>query len=67
MQEDGQTQAIIATHSPIIMALPGAALLRMVPGGLEPVRLEDTDHFRLMHQFVNDPAGMLEIMLDGSP
>lgn len=67
LQDDSQAQAIIATHSPIIMALPGARLLRMVPGGLEPVRLEDTDHFRLMRQFVNDPDGMLAAMLDGSP
>lgn len=67
MQDDGQTQALIATHSPIIMALPGARLLRMVPGGLEPVRLEDTDHFRLMHAFVNDPEGMLAAMIDGAP
>lgn len=67
MQDNGQTQAIVATHSPIIMALPGAALLRMTRGGLEPVRLEDTDHFRLMRQFVLDPEGMLAAMIDGSP
>lgn len=67
MQDSEQTQAIVATHSPIIMALPGATLLRMTPSGLEPVRLEDTDHFRLMRQFVLDPDGMLAAMIDGLP
>src|SRR5882757_7378077 len=45
MEEGGQTQVIMATHSPLLMALPGARLLRMDKYGVEPVALEDTDHF----------------------
>lgn len=67
MQDNGQTQAIVATHSPILMALPDAALLRMTRGGLEPVRLEETDHYRIWREFSLDPAGTVAAMIDGSP
>ena len=64
MDLGGQTQAIIATHSPILMALPGARLLKMGKYGLEPTLLEDTEHFRIMREFVSDRHGFIEAMLD---
>lgn len=66
MQQDRLAQAIVVTHSPIIMAVPGATLLRMDRGGLEPVRLEDTDHYRLMRRFVLDPDGTIDDMIGNS-
>lgn len=60
----GQTQAIIATHSPILMALSGARLLKMGKYGLEPTLLEDTEHFRILREFVSDRYGFVEAMLD---
>lgn len=66
LEENGQSQVLIATHSPIIMAHPGACLLAMTRHGLSPTRLEDTEHFQLMRQFVNDPAGVLAAMVDGA-
>jgi predicted ATPase len=65
MNAEAMTQVILATHSPIIMALPGARLLRIDRGGFEPVRLEDTDHFRLLRAFTSDWRGVVEAMLDG--
>jgi predicted ATPase len=64
MQDGNQTQVIIATHSPILMALPGAELLRMSKYGLEPVELEDTEHFRIMREFVNDRDGFVRAMME---
>ncbi|WP_374303442.1 AAA family ATPase [Ferrovibrio sp.] len=55
-QTGGQVQAIIATHSPILMSLPGAALLSLDGGALHPVRLEDTEHYRVTRSFLADPA-----------
>ena len=52
MQQNGQTQVIMATHSPILMALPDARLLRLEKYGLMRVRLEDTDHYRLMRELI---------------
>jgi len=46
------------------MACPDVTLLRLSKYGLEPVSLEDTDHFRLMREFFNDPQGFLEMMLE---
>jgi predicted ATPase len=48
-------QVIMATHSPILMAYPGARLLKLSKYGLEPTSLESTDHFRLMKAFCQDP------------
>lgn len=56
-------QVIMATHAPILMACPNAALLRIDKYGLYPALLEDIDHFRLMREFCNDPKGFLEMML----
>ncbi|CUS45690.1 MAG: AAA family ATPase [Pseudomonadota bacterium] len=64
MDKGAQSQVIMATHSPILMALPGISLLRMGKYGLEPVRLEDTEHFRIMREFVSDRHGFVEAMLD---
>ena len=64
MQAEEKTQVIIATHSPILMALPGARLLRMGKYGLDPVELQDTEHFSIYRQFMSDPAGFVAAMLE---
>lgn len=64
MQSSSISQVIMATHSPLLMACPGAKLLRMTKYGIEPVRLEDTDHFRLLREFCVDPDGFLAGALD---
>lgn len=63
IQERRQAQVIMATHSPILMALPDARLLAMTRGGLDPVALGETAHFRLYREFMLDPAGTMEAML----
>lgn len=63
MQEGGQTQAVVITHSPILMACPGARLLGMGKYGIEPIELEDTPHFRIYRQFALDPHGVVSDML----
>ncbi|MCE4223889.1 AAA family ATPase [Methylobacterium sp. C25] len=64
MEAGHQSQVLIVTHSPIIMAHPGARLLRMNRYGLEPVALEDTEHFRIMREFVGDPDGTIKAMIE---
>lgn len=60
MDESKKCQVIMATHSPMLMAYPGATLLQLTRGGLAPTTLEETDHFRLMRQFTQDPQGFVE-------
>jgi predicted ATPase len=64
MQQGAQSQAIIVTHSPILMALPEARLLAMGRYGIEPIELEDTSHFSIYRQFIADPHGLVGDMLE---
>jgi predicted ATPase len=64
MERSGMCQVIMATHSPLLMAAPGAALLRLAKNGIEPVRLESTDHFRVMREFCADPELFIETMIE---
>jgi predicted ATPase len=63
MDDIGDCQVIMATHSPMLMAYPDARLLRLTKHGLEPVRLQDTDHFKSMREFCQDPKGFVEAAL----
>ena len=51
MELSGHCQIIMATHSPVLMAYPNARLLRLSKYGLEPVSVEQTDHFKIMREF----------------
>jgi predicted ATPase len=59
MEELKQCQVIMATHSPLLMAYPGADLLYLSREGLVPTALSDTGHFRLMQAFFENPAGFV--------
>ena len=63
IQQAGQSQVIMATHAPILMALPDARLLRLEKYGPVPVALEDSDHYRMMREFILDPHGIVDMML----
>jgi predicted ATPase len=60
MEQSTICQVVIATHSPLLMAYPGAQLLRLNSYGLRPVTLEQTEHYKVMREFYQDPAGFVE-------
>ncbi len=60
MDQSGHCQIIMATHSPMLMAYPGARLLRLSKYGLEPVTVQETDHYKVMREFCADPQGFIE-------
>src|SRR5262249_18496525 len=64
MDQSGICQIIMATHAPILMAYPSARLLRLAKYGLEPITLQETDHYRLMREFCADPASFIETMME---
>ena len=47
----GHAQFIVATHSPILLSLPGARILSFDGACVRPVAFEDTDHLRLYRDF----------------
>ena len=57
------SQFIIATHSPIIMAYPNARIYQ-INEGFEQVNYEDTEHYHVMHSFLNNTHKMLDILLE---
>ena len=64
MEQSGHCQVIMATHAPMLMAYPDARLLRLSKDGLEPVAVEDTDHYKVMREFCEDPKGFVEAVVE---
>lgn len=62
-QRSGRVQAIIATHSPILMSLPGASLLSLDGGQIGPTTPEETEHHRVMRSFLGNPEKALRELL----
>lgn len=57
-------QFIIATHSPILMAYPDSILYDLGDSGIEVKTLEETDHFLITKEFVNNRQRMLRELLE---
>jgi len=58
------SQLIIATHSPILMAYPGAQILQLDGGEIRPVEYEETEHYQVTRQFFDRRERMLRILLN---
>jgi predicted ATPase len=58
------SQFVIATHSPILMAYPDALILHCTPNGIRPVRYEDTEHFRITRDFLLHRDKVLAILME---
>ena len=53
-------QFIIATHSPLIMALPGAVILSFDQQPIQPIGYAQTEHYTLTRAFLNNPDSFLQ-------
>lgn len=60
---NANSQFIIATHSPILMAYPNAQIYVCTPSGLRSIAYEDTEHFNVMHDFIVNPRRTLDALL----
>ena len=56
--QDG-AQLIIATHSPILMAYPGAEIFLLDDDEIRETEYRETDHYLLTRDFLNHPERML--------
>lgn len=59
----GIAQFIIATHSPMLLCLPGARVLELEDGHVTEVSYRETEHYRLSRAFLNDPDRYLRHLL----
>jgi predicted ATPase len=60
-------QFIIATHSPIIMAYPDAAILHFTGSGIVSIAYHDTEHYKVTRAFLSRTDIMLKELLDNPP
>ena len=58
------SQFIISTHSPILMACPGAEILELSEGGIRNVSYRETEHYQVTRRFLENPEKMLHYLLD---
>jgi len=58
------SQFIISTHSPILMAYPDSIIYNLKSDGIEILSLEETDHFVIMKEFVNNKEKMLNQLFE---
>ncbi len=59
-----ESQFIIATHSPILLAYPNAKIYQFYEGVLEHVPYKETEHYKITHNFLNRPEKMMQILLE---
>jgi predicted ATPase len=60
LEAGGHAQFVIATHSPILLAYPGAQIFSFDASRIEEVAYEDTPHYRLYRQFFSNRSATLE-------
>lgn len=51
----GKSQFVVATHSPILLTYPGATIFSFDDGHIERIALEDTTHFQITRDILNNP------------
>ncbi|MGA4721133.1 AAA family ATPase [Fictibacillus nanhaiensis] len=59
----GETQFIIATHSPILLGYPNADILSFDDEEISSIDYESTDHFQVTKYFLNNREKMMKELL----
>ncbi|HTN87619.1 MAG TPA: AAA family ATPase [Sorangium sp.] len=57
-------QFVIATHSPILLAFPGATVLSLDDGSIREVEYRDTSHYQLTRDFLLAPERYFRYLFD---
>ena len=58
------SQFVIATHSPILMAYPNARIYSLSAEGIQEVGYYETEHYLVTHRFLSNPKRMLDVLMD---
>ena len=57
------SQFIVATHSPVLMAFPEARIYVLSEDGVRTAEYQETEHYQLTKRFLDDPGRMLRYLL----
>ena len=63
---NGLAQFIVSTHSPLLLAYPGASIYSFDRCPLERVRYEETEHYRIYRSFLSNRGEWLESSTQGA-
>jgi predicted ATPase len=58
-----QSQLIIATHSPILLAYPNARIYEFSERGISEIAYTDTEHYQVTRDFLNRHERMLDLLI----
>jgi len=61
---EDESQFIIATHSPILMAYPDAWIYECSREGIRQVAYEETEHYQVTRDFLLNPKRMLDVLFE---
>lgn len=59
------SQFVVATHSPILMAFPEADIYVLTENGPVLTPYEETEHYKITKRFLENPKRMLDVLLGG--
>ena len=63
---ENDSQFIIATHSPILMAMPDSEILFFSDGGIRPTPYKQTEHYQITKRFLDDPEKNLAMIFSNN-
>ncbi len=63
---ENDSQFIIATHSPILMAMPDSEILFFSDGGIRPTPYKQTEHYQITKRFLEDPEKNLAMIFSNN-
>ena len=58
------SQFIIATHSPILLAFPGAEIWQFSEKGMTKTSYRETEHYQVTKEFLENPERMVHYLLE---
>jgi predicted ATPase len=62
----GHAQFLIATHSPLLLAYPGATIYSLDGAGIEPIDYRETKHYLVTRDFLNGPERFFKHLFRGA-
>lgn len=61
---DKDSQFIIATHSPMLMAIPHSEILEISEYGIKSVCYKETEHYQVTKRFLESPERMIKYLTE---
>lgn len=62
-EPEAESQFIIATHSPILLGIPGADIWNFDDGIIHKCEYEETDSYQVTEMFINNRKQLLDRLL----